>query len=69
MRIELSENQRFISRPLEDVKRNFFDMIDRLENGVSNDTALYCGEIELRLVNNRNDDGSPFTFVSIDETS
>ena len=44
-------------------------MVDRLENGVSNDTAKYCGEIELKLVNNRDDAGSPFSFVVIDDTS
>ena len=69
--IELSENRRSLSLSLSDLKANFLDVLSRNEHGLSPTTeqTLVCGEIELDLVENRNSDGSPFTFVVLNRTA
>ena len=69
LRVELSENRRSLSITLEDVSRNFYDVVSSLRVGFSDDSMEYCGETELRIINNRDDVGSPFSFVMLDDTS
>ena len=63
--IELSENYRSVSLSLTDLKQSFSDVLSRIEFGHS--SLQLCGQIELNLVENRNEDGSPYTFVVLDK--